>query len=641
MLKVKDFKIAWLNTAPVKTGAVTAFACMTSAALLNSASWLILGAAGAPGKAGFMLAFGVSVIAGVLSGIMTARQQKKREHILRQVSAIADGKLEQTLFGADTQDPLQQELGRIAEAQLKRIEEFHRLLADSRIREERLYDALDQLQDEIAVYDETGMLVASNKAFTRQCNVLGVQVAPGMLRREILKVFASAPATDIPAGERDLWLEHQSDMRQLALSGGKPVDTLHRDGRHLRLTIIETPLKNQIEITTDITQSVAGHLEVERFQRRAEAAEEIKAVTVSRLMDTIRTPMTGVLAAAELLNETELSDDQQRKLDIIRRSSGTLLGVLQDMIDLGSKVPAPEEPPLEDIEASMLPSPRRAVLLVRSPELLERVVGVLRHDSVQAISLETIDLVLELLEEVDGESLKIDFIMTDDASACTQLKALCNNRPGETAPKIIDLNRVMTDGVEEMANPELAAAPAEILAAVIAEEPAAAEAAAKPSAAASMMRALPELQPGSENPTASMPKRRKLPIDVMVVEDNDVAQIIYEQVLSNCGQEYLVVSSGIEGVNTAAREKPRLILMDLSMPGINGIEATHRIRSKTQDAAYRPVIVGMTSHLLSGDREKCLAAGMDDYALKPTSAGPLRAQIASWLGTGQEARAAG
>ena len=126
----------------------------------------------------------------------------------------------------------------------------------------------------------------------------------------------------------------------------------------------------------------------------------------------------------------------------------------------------------------------------------------------------------------------------------------------------------------------------------------------------------------------------------MIVEDNDVNQIVYDQILSNCGHQYLIVSSGEEGVNTALRERPRLILMDISMPGLNGLEATRRLRSQWS-GGRRPVIVGMTAHLLSGDREKCLAAGMDDYSLKPTAPGPLRAQIAAWLGVGaEEARSA-
>ena len=96
--------------------------------------------------------------------------------------------------------------------------------------------------------------------------------------------------------------------------------------------MIATPLKNQIEITTDITEAVNDHMDVERARREVDAAEEIKKATVARFAQTIRAPMTGVLAAAAQLNETDLTDAQQDKLDIIRRSSGNLLGVMQDMM---------------------------------------------------------------------------------------------------------------------------------------------------------------------------------------------------------------------------------------------------------------------------------------------------------------------
>jgi CheY-like chemotaxis protein len=208
-------------------------------------------------------------------------------------------------------------------------------------------------------------------------------------------------------------------------------------------------------------------------------------------------------------------------------------------------------------------------------------------------------------------------------------------------PKIIDLNRVMKEGfdTEAAAEPAMASKTPE---APAPSQPAAAE---KPRTAAELKkpaapRALPALAELPKESAVPAKKTKKLPIEVLIVEDNDVNQIVYDQIMSNCGYHYLIVSSGEEGVNTAVRETPRLVLMDISMPGINGLEATKRIREQLK-APRRPVIVGMTAHLLSGDREKCLSAGMDDYSLKPSAVGPLRAQIAGWLGIGAREAAAG
>ncbi len=635
-LKLKDF-----NNSAVRTGFVVGFAAMTSAAVINALCWAVLGEAAAPGKAGFVLAFGVSLFAALFSALLNLRQSRSMESIASHAEAIALGNIETAFVSPQGAiHPIHLQLNLIAEAQLKRIEEFHRLLEDSRIREERLYEALDQMDDEITVYDPTGMLVTVNKAFTRHCNGIGARVGPGMLRRDVLQAMATAPGNGVPSSERDMWLEHQFQMRELAISSTKPVDTLQRDGRHMRFTVIETPLKNQIEITTDITDMVTSMLEVERSHREVEAAARIKSVTVARLMNTIRTPMTGVLAAAELLNETPLNANQQGKLDLIRRSSGTLLGIVQDMIDVADGARGAVVESGEPFELVNVNNPKRAVLLIRSPELLEKITLVLKKDAVQSISLETVDLVRELLEDTDGESINVDFVMSDDSQACEQLLAHEAVKKPESRIRVIDLNKVMTDGFgmpepqELTSSPELAPSevpPIEVAAssADIADDPAE----ANDSGGNKAVEALETAQDTEARGFTELPRSglRVRPIEVMVVEDNDVNQIIYDQIMSNSGYHYLIVSSGEEAVNTALREKPNLILMDISMPGVNGIDATKRIRSRLS-SDKKPVIVGMTQHVLSGDREKCLMSGMDDYCVKPTSAGPLRAQIANWLG---------
>jgi CheY-like chemotaxis protein len=273
---------------------------------------------------------------------------------------------------------------------------------------------------------------------------------------------------------------------------------------------------------------------------------------------------------------------------------------------------------------------RRAVLLVRSAELLDKITGVLKHDAVQSVSLETVDLVQELLGEIHGESIKVDFVMTDDSAAFEQLEKWKSQARPNAPFQLIDLNKVMTDGFTTPPSPikSPALAPSEIpfieVATTAVESPA-----ANPQDA---IVADQKVHYEEAHDAVALPQSglRKRPIEVMVVEDNDVSQIVYDQIMRNSGFNYLIVSSGEEAVSTALREKPGLILMDISMPGLNGLDATKRIRTRLPDE-NRPVIVGMTQHLLSGDREKCLMSGMDDYAMKPTLPGPLRKQISAWL----------
>lgn len=120
-------------------------------------------------------------------------------------------------------------------------------------------------------------------------------------------------------------------------------------------------------------------------------------------------------------------------------------------------------------------------------------------------------------------------------------------------------------------------------------------------------------------------------IDVLVAEDNEVNQLVFRQILSEAGLRFEIVENGRRALEECARKKPRLILMDVSMPEMNGLEATREIRQRETGARTRVPIIGVTAHALKGDRELCLEAGMDDYLSKPISPRALLEKINSWV----------
>jgi CheY-like chemotaxis protein len=116
---------------------------------------------------------------------------------------------------------------------------------------------------------------------------------------------------------------------------------------------------------------------------------------------------------------------------------------------------------------------------------------------------------------------------------------------------------------------------------------------------------------------------------VLVVEDVDFNRDLLVQLLED---KYQVIEavSGQEGVELAERERPELILMDLSLPIMDGWEATRRLKANN-DLRSIPVIA-LTAHAMVGDEEKALAAGCDDYLVKPVDEDILMAKIAKYLG---------
>lgn len=102
---------------------------------------------------------------------------------------------------------------------------------------------------------------------------------------------------------------------------------------------------------------------------------------------------------------------------------------------------------------------------------------------------------------------------------------------------------------------------------------------------------------------------------ILLVEDNEMNRDMLSRRLARKGFEVVIAVDGAEAVKMAESEMPALILMDMSLPVIDGWEATRLL--KAQDLTKGTPIIALTAHAMSGDREKCLEAGCDDYDTKP------------------------
>jgi CheY-like chemotaxis protein len=106
------------------------------------------------------------------------------------------------------------------------------------------------------------------------------------------------------------------------------------------------------------------------------------------------------------------------------------------------------------------------------------------------------------------------------------------------------------------------------------------------------------------------------PLRILLAEDNAVNQKLALRLLQQMGYRADVASNGVEAIECVERQTYDLVLMDVQMPEMDGLEASRRITAKWKPDD-RPRIVAMTANAMQGDREECLAAGMDDYVTKP------------------------
>ncbi len=157
---------------------------------------------------------------------------------------------------------------------------------------------------------------------------------------------------------------------------------------------------------------------------------------------------------------------------------------------------------------------------------------------------------------------------------------------------------------------------------------------------------------GSESPepeereTAASPLDTAEPdspetVDILVAEDNEINQFLLEQILSRSGYTYRLASDGKAALEAWRTYRPRIILMDVSMPDMSGDEATAAIREAEKGTGQHVPIIAVTAHALRGDRDRFLEIGMDDYLSKPVKSVDIVSMIEKWITDTDEARLAG
>lgn len=598
-----------INREPYQSGFITGFAALGSAAIINVVSGLTLGNATAPGVSGFLLAAAVSVVAGTIAGLRSKRRQDELDEQIQVAEAFAGGDHYASIRnGQQASSRIVRALSAIAERQLQIDTNHARLMKDASIREEQLFAAIDSISDEIAVYDKQNMLVVTNQAFTKSCNAIGAVIAPGMMQDEVLSALAKSAGAGMPLNEREAWFTVQNEIRSEASSSKNGVRFIRFHGEPARFNVETHTGGNRVEIISDLSYIEELEERAAKAQREADAAARIKSVTLARLSHTIRTPMTGVISAAELLIGSNLDAVQKSRLDIIRRSAGTLLGVVQDMFDLAAGVtadePIVEEPTIINLEGetATMQAKRRALVYGYDRATKDFVTQAAARLDLELGWADSAQMAVEAARQIADSGSPVDFILVRNQSCRTELAGhfaagLAANNPA-TPPKIL-----VADGETEI-NSALEHALG-----------------VNPSGTASSL--------ATTSPAVSLLATDASDADVLIVDQDEVHQIVYANGLADSPYRFAIAANGEKALEIIAKNMPRIILTDVSMLGIDGLEITRRIRSMQQ--AEHVTIIGMTNHYLSGDRAKCLSAGMDDYIEKPQTAVQLLEWVERWI----------